>query len=117
VDSIVRERTQILEALPGENFITILAIVIRTFRLLRSRRQDLTNQRSGIVIGGRADLISSLKGRAGWRRGRQSHHRTLRYVKAAEGPVGYRARSSSWSGTHDDPCQVGDDNGCSYCVA
>ena len=81
MDSIVRERTQILEALPGENFITILAIVIRTFRLLRSRRQDLTNKRSGIVIGGRADLISSLEG-GGRRRGRQSHHLTLRYVKA-----------------------------------
>ena len=40
--------------------------------------------------------------------------RTLRYVKAAAKPVRYRA---CWSRTHDDPRQVGDDNGYSYGVA
>ena len=47
----------------------------------------------------------------------QKRHRTLRYVKAAAKPVRYRACSSSWSRTHDDPRQVGDDNGYSYGVA
>ena len=44
-------------------------------------------------------------------------YRTLRYVKATAKPVWYRACSSSWSRTHDDPRQVGDDNGFSYGVA
>ena len=44
-------------------------------------------------------------------------HPSLRYVKAAAKPVRYRACSSSWSRTHDDSRQVGDDNGYSYGIA
>jgi hypothetical protein len=64
------------------------------------------------LIGSFGDLLPSPDDAA--RSTAPSH---MRYVKAAAKPVQYRACSSSWSRTHDNPRQVGDDNEYSYGVA
>jgi hypothetical protein len=88
---------------PGCKFVTVLSLELSDLRgrdvasPARGRRRRLAARETGA------------KGR--------NRARTLRYVKAAAKPVRYRACSSSWSRTHDDPRQVGDDNGYSYGIA